>query len=140
MLCWNEVDSHSCYLLSCLRPLPVSCLSQVPSHLLEHFARDPRVVQSWARKEHEVKSESQAGEEEEGACRTPAGVPPSLQLIEDALVSRQEFAAIEVQTQLLYALVDQVGALFVCLPSSTLPLLHLDMIYEAHVFHTALCR
>jgi len=77
---------------------------EVPSHLFEHFARDPRVVRSWARKEHELINHIHP------PCQLATdmpGTPPPLELIEEALVKRQEFAAIEVQTQLLYALVDQ---------------------------------
>lgn len=42
------------------------------------------------------------------------GSPPPLALVEAALVHRQQFAALEVQSQLLYALVDQVCSLSAC--------------------------
>lgn len=59
------------------------------------------MVRSWARKESDLQFMADAKQ-------IPAGDPPPLNLIEEALVNRQEFAAIELQTQLLYALVDQV--------------------------------
>jgi hypothetical protein len=77
------------------------------------------VVQSWARREHEVGVGVEGGcaPGRRGAAEPPGGAvlpgePPALQLIEEALLDRQEFAALEVQTQLLYALVDQVGACY----------------------------
>jgi Zn-dependent oligopeptidase len=52
----------------------------VPSHLFEHFARDPIFIQSWARHPSE-------------------GVPPPLEMVQEALKERDAFPALDVQKQ-----------------------------------------
>ena len=60
----------------------------MPSHLFEYFARDSRVLRSWAR-------HFQTGE----------SLP--LDLLEEALNDKNEFGALEVQKQILYSVADQ---------------------------------
>ena len=74
---------------------------QVPSHLFEFFARDPSVIQAWARKYPETRAVQKSSD-------IPGGQPPPLELIKEEFSYRSDFAAIEIQNQLLYALVDQV--------------------------------
>lgn len=85
-------------------------------------------MQLWARKEHEVELGAEGGAER-------GGEQPPLQLIEEALVSRQEFAAIEVQTQLLYALVDQVRCSLVIFHNSSC---QLSPYFCCNTFHSTL--
>jgi len=61
---------------------------EVPSHLMEHFARDSSLLCRWGR--HNV-----------------TGLPPSRELVLAALESRSQFGFLEAQQQLLYALADQ---------------------------------
>lgn len=61
---------------------------QIPSHLFEHFARCPSVVTQWAR--HHTTGQ-----------RLPAD------LLEEALLAKNAFSALELQNQLLYSLADQ---------------------------------
>ncbi len=76
-------------------------LIEVPSHLLEYFARSPEVIARWARHHR-------------------TGEAPPLELLKDALSYRGEFGAIELQNQVLFSAVDQVRhfqCLFFCLLS-----------------------
>eukprot|EP01034_Spumella_vulgaris_P025754 gene25754-32243_t len=61
---------------------------EVPSHLMEYFARSPEVVSLWAR--HHLTGE-----------RVPQ------QLVRDALSRKGDFAAIELQQQVLFSAADQ---------------------------------
>ena len=61
---------------------------EVPSHLLERFARDPRLLRRWGRDNR-------------------TGAKPSADLVHAALDSSALFSAVEAQSQLLYALADQ---------------------------------
>ena len=61
---------------------------EVPSHLFERFATDPRMLKRWAR-------------------HHSTGSPPPDGLVEQALAERGSFFATEVQAQLLYSLADQ---------------------------------
>lgn len=65
---------------------------EVPSHLFEYFARDPNVIVKWAK--HHQTNQS-----------------PSLKLLSDSLSTTKDFAGIEYQTQILYAVIDQVNTL-----------------------------
>jgi mitochondrial intermediate peptidase len=62
---------------------------EVPSHIFEYFARSPEVIASWAK-------------------HRSSGASPSVGLIADALHAQEQFKAIELQTQILYAMADQV--------------------------------
>lgn len=61
---------------------------EIPSHLLEHFARCPALLQRWGR-------------------HYKTGQPPSLSLATEALTQRALFGAFEAQSQLLYSFADQ---------------------------------
>ena len=61
---------------------------EVPSHLFEYFARSPSIIQQWARNHR-------------------TGQRPPLLLLEEALLARNPFGAIETQTQLLLSAADQ---------------------------------
>jgi intermediate peptidase len=74
--------------VTCL-PTDLPMYSQIPSHLMEHFARDPNVIRQWAR--HHLTNE-----------KIPEG------LLEDALDHKTDFAAIELQHQVLLSGADQV--------------------------------
>ena len=60
------------------------------SHLFEYFSQQPTVLTQWAT--HRITVE-----------RVPVG------LVEEALAEKRMFSAIEMQNQLLYSAVDQVG-------------------------------
>jgi len=61
---------------------------EVPSHLFEHFARQPDLLARWGRHVH-----------------TNARLPNAL--AEEAIASTNSFSSIEAQTQLLYSMADQ---------------------------------
>ncbi len=61
---------------------------EVPSHLFEYFARSPSIIQQWARHHR-------------------TGQKPPVLLLEEALLSRNPFGAVETQTQILLSAADQ---------------------------------
>ena len=61
---------------------------EVPSHLFEYFARSPNIIQQWARHHR-------------------TGQKPPVLLLEEALLSRNPFGAVETQTQILLSAADQ---------------------------------
>ena len=61
---------------------------EVPSHLFEYFARSPKIIQQWARHHR-------------------TGQKPPVLLLEEALLSRNPFGAVETQTQILLSAADQ---------------------------------
>jgi Zn-dependent oligopeptidase len=61
---------------------------EVPSHLFEAYANDIRCLKRWAKHYN-------------------TGLPPPDDLIEDAILSKNNFESIDVSTQILYSLVDQ---------------------------------
>ena len=61
---------------------------EVPSHLFEYFSRHPSIIRRWA-------------------LHHKSGQPIPHGLIENALLAKKSFLAIELQTQILYSAADQ---------------------------------
>lgn len=62
---------------------------EVPSHLFEYFARDPRILALWAK-------------------RSSDGSPLPVELAQEALATRNAMAPVSLRYQLLYSAIDQV--------------------------------